>query len=92
MTSEHLQPLLERVECSRLFGEVAPQFARGEMLEEILRGIKMGRMTSLQKRDGGVHGIVVGGRGPHNCTTCFVHQSGHGMCGQCGAESDQYGQ
>ena len=60
MTSEHLKPLLESVECSRLFGEVATQFARGEMSEEILRGIKMGRMTALQKRDGGVCGIVVG--------------------------------
>ena len=48
------------MECSRLFGEVATQFARGEMPEEILRGIKMGRMTALQKRDGGVRGIVVG--------------------------------
>ena len=60
MTSEHLKPLLESVECSRLLGEVGTQFARGEMPEEILRGIKMGRMTALQKHDGGVRGIVVG--------------------------------
>ena len=39
MTSEHLKPLLESAECSRLFGEVATQFARGEMPEEILRGV-----------------------------------------------------
>ena len=60
ITSEHLKPLLESAECSRLFGEVSTQFARGEMPEEILKGIKMGRMTALQKHDGGVHGIVVG--------------------------------
>ena len=57
------------------------QFARGEMPEEILRGVKMGRMAALQKHDGGVRGIVVGGRGqmvgcPHNCTT--VHRRSRG--------------
>ena len=46
--------------CTRLFGEVAGQFARGAMLEEVLQGVKVGRMTALTKPDGGVRGIVVG--------------------------------
>ena len=60
MTAEHLKPLLADTTCTRLFGEVAGQFARGAMPEEVLQGVKVGRMTALTKPDGGVRGIVVG--------------------------------
>ena len=60
MTCEHLKPLLESAACCRLMGEVATQFARGQVPHEIITAMKMGRMTALQKPDGGVRGIVVG--------------------------------
>ena len=46
--------------CTALLGEVATQFARGQIPDEILPGIRSGRMTTLQKPDGGVQVIVVG--------------------------------
>ena len=36
MTAEHLKPLLPGTTCTKLFGEVAGQFARGAILEEVL--------------------------------------------------------
>ena len=43
MTAEHLKPLLADTVCTRLFGEVAGQFARGLMPEEVLQAVKLGR-------------------------------------------------
>ena len=60
MTADHLKPLLEDTASTRLFGEIAAQFARGTMPEEVLQAVKLGRMTALTKPDGGVRGIVVG--------------------------------
>ena len=60
MTAEHLKPLLDSTNCSQLFGEVATQFARGRIPEDVLSAVRMGRMTALQKPNGGVRGIVVG--------------------------------
>ena len=60
MTAEHRKPLLADTVCTRLFGEVAGQFARGLMPEEVLQPVKLGRMSALPKPDGGVRGIVVG--------------------------------
>ena len=60
MTTEHLKIILDSIECYALFGEVATLFARGQIPREILEGVKVGRMTALQKPDGGVRGIVVG--------------------------------
>ena len=59
-TTEHLKILLDSTECCALFGEVAILFARGQIPPEILEGVRVGRMTALQKPDGGVRGIVVG--------------------------------
>ena len=57
MTVEHLRPLLESGVC----GEVATQFARGQVPKEVLLlAVRLGRMTALQKPDGRVRGIVVG--------------------------------
>ena len=41
-------------------GEVACQFARARMLAEVVKAIRLGRITALEKPDGGVKGIVVG--------------------------------
>ena len=60
MTVEHLRPLLESGICTALLGEVATQFARGQVPEEVLPSVRLGRMTALQKSDGGVRGILVG--------------------------------
>ena len=60
MTVEHLRPLMESGVCTALLGEVATQFARGQVPEEVLPAVRLGRMTALQKPDGGVRGIVVG--------------------------------
>ena len=38
----------------------ASQLAQGNIPEEVVRAIRLGRLTALQKPDGGVHGIVVG--------------------------------
>ena len=59
-TTEHLKILLDSTACCALFGEVATLFARGQIPPEILEGVRVGRMTALQKPDGGVPGIVVG--------------------------------
>ena len=55
-----MRPLLEMGVCTALLGEVATQFARGQIPDEILPGIRSSRMTPLQKPDGGVQVIVVG--------------------------------
>ena len=53
MTAEHFKPLLESAMCSQLFSEVASQFARGRIPEDALTAVRVGRMTALQKSDGG---------------------------------------
>ena len=60
MTSEHLKIVLESPACANLLGEAASQLAQGDIPEEVVRAIRMGRLTALQKPDGGVRGIVVG--------------------------------
>ena len=60
MTSEHLRPLLSRpADLHWLFR--AGEYWPGEMRQTVaVEAIRMGRMTALQKPDGGVRGIVVG--------------------------------
>ena len=60
MNGEHLKTVLESPSCLGLLSEVAAQFARAEISVDILKAIRLGRMTALQKPDGGVRGIVVG--------------------------------
>ena len=57
MMAEHLKVGLE---SPVLVGEVACQFARARMPAEVVQAIRLGRITALQKPDGGVRGIVVG--------------------------------
>ena len=40
--------------------DVAGGSARGNVPQEVVDALRMGRMTALQKEDGGVRGIVVG--------------------------------
>ena len=60
MTSDHLFPVLESEAASELLTQVASLFAVGQVLHDILEAIRLGRLTALQKPDGGVRGIVVG--------------------------------
>ena len=60
MTAEHLQPILENGRDAAALVSFATALAQGEVPQEALDGIRMGRITALSKPDGGVRGIVVG--------------------------------
>ena len=60
MTSDHLFPVVESETAIELLTQVANLFAVGQVFHDILEAIKLGRLTALQKTDGGVRGIVVG--------------------------------
>ena len=60
MTAEHLRPMFESGPDTELLATVADTFAKGEIPQEIVNALRMGRMTALRKPDGGVRGIVVG--------------------------------
>ena len=57
MCAEHLRPLLDRESDVLAVTMFANFFARGQT---IVAAVRLGRMTALQKPDGGVRGIVVG--------------------------------
>ncbi len=59
-TAEHLQVVLDDEPCSALLHEAANHLAQADVPPEIAQAIRLGRMTALRKRDGGVRGIVVG--------------------------------
>ena len=60
MTSDHLFPLLRNPHDSVLLCELTQEFARAEIPQAIVASLRMGRMTALKKRSGGIRGIVVG--------------------------------
>ena len=60
MTTDHLRPLLESVEDTTRFWRFSQDLARAEVPEEIVDAIRLGRLTALQKPNGGVRGIVSG--------------------------------
>ena len=60
MTSVHLRPLLDAPADLHLFFKAAEQFVQASLPEPILEGIRLGRLTALQKPQGGVRGGVVG--------------------------------
>ena len=60
MTADHLFPVLESDRDSALLVQVASKLARGDVPEEVIDSIRLGRLTALNKPDGGVRGIVVG--------------------------------
>ena len=60
ITADHLFPVLESDRDSALLVQVALKLARGDVPEEVIDSIRLGRLTALNKPDGGVRGIVVG--------------------------------
>ena len=60
MTVEHIKSLLESPNGSSLLFIAAEELSRGNMPDEVIRMLRMGRMTALQKLRGGVRGIVAG--------------------------------
>ena len=60
VTAEHLKPILDSARDAELLCQAAELLARASIPEEVLRAIRIGRMTALQKPTGGVRGIVAG--------------------------------
>ena len=60
MTADHVRPLLEANGDAAALSHAASLLARNEMPEEEMVAMRCGRITALQKPDGGVRGIVVG--------------------------------
>ena len=60
MTFDHLRPLLDSTRDTHLLFLVAEILATAQVPPVIVSAIRQGRMTALQKRDGGVCGIVTG--------------------------------
>ena len=60
MAADHLFPILENGRDSMLLVEMVSTLATGKVPTEIIDGIQLGRLTALQKPDGGVRSIVVG--------------------------------
>ena len=59
MTADHIKVVLESErDCTSLWC-MCQEFARGHIPAEILQAVRIGRMTALQKSQGGVCGIVV---------------------------------
>ena len=58
--AEHLQTLHDSENTADLLADAAEHFAHAELPEAVVRALRFGRMTGLQKRDGGVRGIVIG--------------------------------
>ena len=57
---EHLFCILESEADSELLVQAASKLAVGDVPDEVIDGIRVGRLTALAKPDGGVRGIVVG--------------------------------
>ena len=60
MTADHLRPLLESEQDTRRFWRFAQDLSRAVVPDEVVEVIRLGRLTALQKPNGGVRGIVVG--------------------------------
>ena len=60
MTWEHLRPLLERPRDTHLLFRAGELLCQGQVAEEVVNIIRLGRLIALQKPTGGVRGIVAG--------------------------------
>ena len=60
MTSEHLRPLLQSEKDMTLFWQIAQDLARAAVPDVIVDSVRLGRITALQKPNGGVRGIIAG--------------------------------
>ena len=60
VTVEHLQPLLDAPRDLLAFFHASEQLSRAQVPPSIREAVKLGRLTALQKPNGGVRGIVAG--------------------------------
>ena len=60
VTCVHLRPLLSNPRDLHKLYLVAEKVSQGEIPRTVIHIVKLGRMTALRKKDGGVRGIVVG--------------------------------
>ena len=60
MTVEHLQPLLDHPRDLQAFLHAAEKVSRAHIPPAVQEAIRLGRLTALQKANGGVRGIVAG--------------------------------
>ena len=60
MTAEHVKPILDNTRDTELFCQVGEYLEGGEIPEDVLHAMRMGRVTALLKASGGVRGIVAG--------------------------------
>ena len=60
MTVEHLQPLLDHPRDLQAFLNAAEKVSRAHIPPAVQEAIRLGRLTALQKANGGVRGIVAG--------------------------------
>ena len=60
MSAEHMRLVLDNVRDTNLLFLMAEQLARGRVQPSIADALRLGRMTALQKPNGGVRGIVAG--------------------------------
>ena len=58
MRYEHLRVLLEEDQDWASFCELAPDFARATVPEDIMQALRLRRMAALQKKNGNVRSIV----------------------------------
>ena len=81
MTAEHLKPILDSARDAKLLFQVAELMARASIPEEVLRAIRMGRMTESRiaptrpesgRTTRGHPRSRVGTRGDRNCACASV--------------------
>ena len=60
MMVEHLQLLLDMPRDLRAFFQAGEKLSRAQVPSSVRDAIRLGRMTALEKPNGGVRGIVVG--------------------------------
>ena len=60
MTVEHLLGLVDSDHDMEVFSSFARRVSQGCVPRGVLEGFRLGRVTALQKPDGGIRGIVVG--------------------------------
>ena len=88
MTVEHLQPLLDAPRDLLAFFHASEQLSRAQVPPSSEKLVRLGRLTALQKPNGGVRGVVAGdivrrlvartmshgASGHRTVSVCDVHQ------------------
>ena len=60
MTVDHMRLVLDNVRDAHLLFSMAEQLSRAHVPLSVTDALRLGRMTALQKPNGGVRGIVAG--------------------------------